>query len=169
MDILLVDQNDFKTYTNHSQNIDVQQYRSSILVAQSVQIEPCLGTALYEELMTQKDTNTLTPANVILMEYVSPAIVHYATYDIIPLFYARFENKGITTNNETTQTSVDMSYLKWLRGEEQVKADWYKTRLINYLNDNASLYPLYVPTNCGCEGNDCKPRNQGIHFYKSRK
>ena len=92
MDILLVDQTDFDTYTNHSKNIDVQQYRSSILVAQSVQIEPCLGTALYQELMTQKDTNTLTPDNITLLGYIAPTIVHYATYDIIPVFYARPHN-----------------------------------------------------------------------------
>jgi len=73
--------------------------------------------------MTQKDTNTLTPDNITLLEYIAPTIVHYATYDIIPVFYARFENKGITTNNEQTQSSVDMAYLKWLRGEEQIKGD----------------------------------------------
>ena len=169
MDILLVDQTDFDTYTNHSKNIDVQQYRSSILVAQSVWIEPCLGTALYQELMTQKDTNTLTPDNITLLGYIAPTIVHYATYDIIPVFYARFENKGITTNNEQTQSSVDMAYLKWLRGEEQIKGDQYKTRLVKFLEDNAALYPLYTSTSsCGCD-NDCKPRNQGIHFYKSKK
>ena len=106
--------------------------------------------------MLQKDTNTLTPLNISLLEYVAPTIVHYATYDIIPFFFARFENKGITTNVEGTQSSVDMSYLKWLRGEEQIKADFYKEKLKEYLEENASDYPLYV-SNTSCD--ECKPRN----------
>lgn len=170
MDTLLVDQNDFKNYSNISQNIDTQQLRSSMLTSQMVQIQPCLGVDLYSELMTQKSTNTLTPLNNTLLEYIAPTIVYYTLYDILPTFYARMENKGISTNNETTQSSVDINMIKYLRGEHQIKGDQFKTRLIQYLEDNKSSYPLYISTtNCGCDDGDCKPRNQGVHFYKSNK
>jgi len=39
---------------------------------------------LYDELITQKQTNTLTPNNLLLLEQVQPALAYYSLFLFLP-------------------------------------------------------------------------------------
>jgi len=169
-DIALIDQPDFYTVTNISKNVDYSWYSTYIYQAQDFYIEKRVGIDLMNELKLQKDTNTLTPDNIILISYMVKPIVWYTLYEVFPFFHARMEDIGITVNTSDKQTSIDLKHLVYLRGEMQNKADNYMYTLITYLEKNKALYPLYQPPcstcgNCYCSCNTNRQIfNQGIIF-----
>ena len=89
-DIALIDQPDFYSVTNISKNVDYSWYSTYIYQAQYFYIEKRVGIDLMNELKTQKDTNTLTPDNIILISYMVKPIVWYTLYEVFPFFHVRF-------------------------------------------------------------------------------
>lgn len=169
-DIALIDQPDFYEITNISTNIDYTWIYTYIFQAQDFYLEKRLGIDLMDELKLQKDTNTLTPDNIILLSFMKKPIVWYTMFEVFPFFHARVEDSGITINTGEKETSIDLKHLSYLRGELQVKGENYMYTLINFLEKNKALYPLYQPPcktcgNCYCScSSNRQIFNNGIIF-----
>lgn len=162
---LLVTQNDFNTYTQFSMNIDVKWYKSSILVAQQIRFYKCLGNDLIDELQLQISTNTITPTNQVLLDMLAPSLVFYTYFEALPFLWVRNENAGLVINNPESTQSISKGDMVYLRGNLEVNGDFYKRELLEYLDQNYTLYPLYPYNDCSCNNIKKSGGATGIIFH----
>jgi hypothetical protein len=127
-----------------SNQLDFGWIGKMIEKAQVQYLKPCLGEALYTEIETQYDTDTLTPANEILRDFhIKPFLAWRSYADSIIYLYARTEAKGIRVNTDDTSEPLTIGALTKMQQETANTADFYKITMLDYLNDNKDDYPAY--------------------------
>lgn len=141
----MISYSDITDYTNIDTNIDPQQIKNGTINIQNLQLPDYLGYDLVDELVNQIQTNTLTVLNTTLMDYLKPALVNMTLYDIFPLFHSRVQNTGVNQQSGENGTGISDSHMKYLRGEYQTRGESYMNKVVEYLCDNNSSYPLYKP------------------------
>lgn len=140
---------ELKQLTAISQNVDVSLLVPFIQVSEEMNIYPILGTALVTELLNQIDTITLTPDNEkLLNEYIIPFDAWSTFMESSIFLLYRTVNKGLVKNFGDNSTPLDRFELSQYRQSINDRVSFYKNRLVDYLNTNKSLFPLYRP-DCG--------------------
>jgi hypothetical protein len=145
---LITSENYLKEYTNINKNVDMTILTPAIYEAQLNYILPILGTKLYNEILSQIGTNTVTSLNQTLLDnYVLPCLMHYAKYEALPDMKYRLMNKGVQVKNSDNSTSADLQEIQFLMDREKVKAEKFAERTTRYLRFNVNSYPLYTQNN----------------------
>lgn len=140
---LFITQTDIQTLTPISQNLDMKYVRNVLEMAQINYIESILGQPLSDELKLQIETNTLTPANILLLAEIKKAQSWWSAYEMVPFVQFRIDAKGIRTNLDDSSEPVSNASLTFFRDSIRKQADANEQYLINYLDKNKTLYPLY--------------------------
>jgi hypothetical protein len=85
MSNLIISENYLKEYTTINNNVDVKIVTPVIQEAQVFYILPILGTQLYNQIISQVGSNTVSAANVTLLDnYVVPCLMYYVKCELIP-------------------------------------------------------------------------------------
>ncbi len=116
-----------------------------ILLAQDMNILPVLGTELDNKLKDEIQAGTLTGVYKTLVEtYIQPALVQFAFSQLIPYLRLRFSNNSVVIMGATEQSS-SASYddLKPLMDTATDAAEFYRQRMIDYLQNNTGSFPEY--------------------------
>lgn len=143
--VLLISEAYLKDATVVNENVDVKVIRTNIRLAQDLYIHPALGTALYDEILDEVESNTLTTANeALLTDYIKPCLKYFVQYECGRDIVYKWMNKGIMSKNSDNSNSVDLETLKQIREEYKDKGEWYKKRLIDFLLENQTSYPAYL-------------------------
>lgn len=140
-----------KGLTRHIAETAILPYLDEV---QDIIIRPLLRDALYFELCTQAETNTLTEANEALLPYVQMACIYHT--------YARYVRWGGIQSTATgmkkkvadeseNPTAQEISSLYATAKQD---AEIYEARLSEFLKDNRANYPDYDRA-CGCGPSHC--------------
>jgi hypothetical protein len=153
-----------KTWTQLDNNIRIDVLTPSIIQAQDIYIQDCIGTKFYNKLKTGVLNTTLTTdENSFLTDYIGPCLIQYALYLVLPNLKYKFVEKGILngTSEETQPTTLDE--MKWLRETALDTAQFYNQRLLEFLKDNPGLFPEYAnPGVDGMQPNRSTPYFSGL-------
>lgn len=143
--VLMVSEQRLKQWTSLDNNTRDEEITPSILDAQNVYVQTTLGTPLFNFIKDGVLNNTLNPDEVILLnEYIAPMLMQYSLYLILPNIKYKLVEKGLLngTSEETSATTLDE--LKYLRQSTLDLAQFYDTRLREFLCDSLpNTYPLY--------------------------
>lgn len=114
---------------------------------QRIYIEPILGTALYNELVTQITNSTLTVLNTTLLnEYIIPCLVNYVKSEAAISLNFKLTNKAVTSKNSENSSPVTKDESIYLMQHWKKDAEYYAERITKYLHENSTSYPLfYLP------------------------
>lgn len=135
---------DIKNYTPLSQNMAEEVITPFIKMAETFHLRPVLGTNLDNALMAMISGDTLSGASYTLVtEYIIPASVWYSYYESIVSIWLRPSTKGLTKAFSDNSSSADKKDVEMFRQDAWDKAVEYTNRLIEYLNDNITTFPLY--------------------------
>ena len=141
---LFIDDDYLKEWSPLGKSIDVDEIYPFVSNAQDVYIQDLLGTPLYEDITT-KITNGSTFSTIEwkLIDLCSKALVYHSTDLALPHIMIKMRNGGVLkTNAEYNQTST-LSEMKYLREEMKNLAEFWNQRVINFLCENSSEFPLY--------------------------
>lgn len=141
---LLISENYLKEYTNINKNVDMTILTPILQEVQDFYIIPLLGTNLYNEVLGQVTTTTVTALNQTLLDLVVPCMLHYAKMEAMPDMKYRLMNKGVMIKNSENSSAADLSEIQFLMDRSKNKAEIYAQRVTNYLNRYVSSYPLYI-------------------------
>ena len=133
---LLISENKLKAFTNINKNVDIDAIRAEIGIAQDIMLQPLLGTKFYDHLLNQISAtgNTFNADEITLVnEYIAPYLIQVAYYEMIPHLHYRTMNRAIVQGEMESATAVDTETMKYLRGIQKQRADFYKMRLQDYL------------------------------------
>lgn len=170
MESTLVTVEQAKLLTSFSQNIDPSLVENHLLIAQQLYVAPILGVALYDDLVSRYDNQTITGDSLTLYEdYVVPAICFGAWFSAAPFLHMRTQRAGIQTLASPDNNPVTVEELSLYIARVENLKNFYCDRLNNYLiEDNGVKFPLFR------SGDDTPANlNKGSSLYlgfdKSRK
>jgi len=158
--VLLISEQKLKDSTAINLNVDVNILLPYVLQAQTLYIEPKLGTQLYEHIKGLIQAGTIgNVGNVayktLLDDYISFVLVNYSFYHAIPYLRFKVENGNIYSKTSENGTALSTEESQSLREEISNTAQYYTERLIEYIRNNTSDYPEYS-TNSGADVNPDK-------------
>ena len=135
---------DIKNYTPLSQNMTDEVIIPFIKLAEVFHLRPVLGSNLDNELLGMISGDTLSGASYTLVtEYIIPASVWYSYYESIISIWLRPSTKGLTKAFSDNSSAADKKDVEMFRQDAWDKAVMYTNRLVGYLNDNVTTFPLY--------------------------
>ena len=127
-----------------SGNIDPDKIIQFAWIAQDIQIQDYLGTALYERLQAGVIAGNLNVNEQSLLDnYISPMLIHLATAEYLPFGAYTVANSGIYKHGSEQSESVDKVEVDFLVQKARNIADYYIKRFIDYMCYNAALFPQY--------------------------
>lgn len=127
------------------ENLDMKYLTTTIDKCQRKYIKQILGSALYDELQTQINANTLTALNTTLLDsYIQDALMYYVMFEGISIFTYKITNKNILQKTAENAQTVDAEALSMLRDGYKNDAEYFSELATNYLIANSELYPLFL-------------------------
>ena len=148
--ILFITEQTFKDRTGASNAIDAKQLFPMIKVAGDIYIQPALGSRLYKRLEDGIDADNLTTNEKTLIDdYITDALVWY-TMSMLPMSmgYQLF-SKGFLQKTSDESITPSRADLELIEQKYKSMGEFYKTRLIKYLQTNYTLYYEYLNTGSG--------------------
>ena len=141
--IITVEQ--IKLITSISENMDCALLQPHLLIAQQLYVAPILGDALYTDILSRFDGNTLTGDTLNLYEeYIVPAIAYSAWYSAAPFLAYKTQRQGIQTQSSPDNTPLTVEEMSIYTARVGNYKDFYCERLNKYLiNDNGIKFPLF--------------------------
>ncbi len=149
MGVLLISETKLKNFTNINKNVDMDVLKAEVQIAQDIDLQTILGTKFYNHLLSQVTAtgNTFNADEKTLVDnYIQPFLIQQAYFQCIPQLMYRTMNRGIVEGVMENATSVDIETMKYLRTIQKQRADFYMTRLQDYLliGKGQNKFPDYV-------------------------
>lgn len=150
--VLLVSENKLKSFTNINRNLDIDVLRAEIGICQQISLQTILGTKFYNHLLDQVSAtgNTFNADELTLVnDYISPYLIQQSYFEMIPHIHYRTLNRSIQAGDSEFGKSVDLETMKYLRSVQKQRADFYMTRLQDYLiiGKGQGKFPAYLNQN----------------------
>lgn len=151
---LFISANAIKERTSVHTNIDDKLIMPEIKTAQDMYILPALGTALYVKLQTGIENTTLSNDETnLLNDYVTDALVYYVLSELPVGLSFQFYNKGLVRKTSDNSDQPNMQDLIDVANRFRARAEFYKQRMIKYLQQvsTTNLFPEYLNPGFGVD------------------
>ena len=150
MAVLFVSEDTIKKSTTINGNVDVELLLPYIKVAQDIHIHQLLGTDLYDKIQADITGGTLTGNyQSFTDDYIQPVLIHYALFECLPFLSYKIMNNDIVRKISETSTPASLEDIKYMREIVKNTAEYYATRLVDYLCNNNELFPEYTTNSNG--------------------
>jgi hypothetical protein len=142
---LFITRNDIIKQTPLQGAIDSDKLLPFIRTSQTKYMENLLGTVLYNKLQSDITSGTpFTGAYQTLMEdYVKPTLIWYACVEYIPFSGTQFKSEGAVKYKSEQSETPPKNEIDYLAQKAQDNAEWYATRLQDWLLANSESVPEY--------------------------
>jgi hypothetical protein len=149
-----------KNETDISQNVPESELDNPIKRSQEM-LEMVIGAELVAELVSQDITHpkSFSAANTTLMTYVQPFLAWQAYQFWLPKANFKTHASGLRVHEEDNSRSATDAEMANLIRDAKMWCQTKKEKLVQFLEDNCSTYPLY---NCECGKN--KRTGTGFHI-----
>lgn len=160
----LIDIATLKHYSYIDEDVNDDTLVVTLKRVQDIYLEPAIGTSLYKRLLQGVEDNDLTVLEEALMKYILDFVYVGCELKASNHNNWKIRNKSVgVANDENTRANGIAEYNNYV-DELRKDLSFYKNRLIGYLMDNKSDYPLYI---CTDKKEDINPEGQGNN-YKSK-
>jgi hypothetical protein len=136
MGVLLISETKLKAFTNINKNVDMDVLKAEVQIAQDIDLQTILGTKFYNHLLSQVSAtgNTFNAEEKTLVDsYIQPFLIQTAYFNALPGIMYRPMNRAVVQGTMENATAVDIETFKYLRNIQKQRADFYMTRLMDYL------------------------------------
>ena len=153
----IITEQEVKNWTDISNNVQSSSLAFAITISQDLYVRTALGEKLYEELVGQVATDTLTALNTTLLNGndrlfrgIKPGLAWWIAYESYTYLHSKISPTGIQAKSTEQATSIDSRSLEIRKNMAKKKAEYYIDQLICYLRDNESDYPLFRDSDSCC-------------------
>ena len=125
-------------------NVDTDKFIQFIKIAQQIDIQNLLGTDLYNKISADIVAGNLAGNYLSLVNtYVQPTLIWFAQMNYIPFAAYQIKNGGVFKHSSETAQNVDKNEVDYLVAKAREYANYYSTRLVDYLSFHNDLFPEY--------------------------
>jgi hypothetical protein len=150
----MIDVPTLKKKTAIHDNIEEKLIYPEIKAAQDLFILPMLGTALYNKILTDINTNALSgDYKTLVDDYLVDALCNYVLAELpIGLNY-QFWNKGVASKTTDNSSNPSMGELFDIANKYKNRAEAYGKKAMYYLKQQASQgkFPEYLNPGSGID------------------
>lgn len=143
-----------KSYSMFPKNYDLTDIQNFIPIAEQIHILPILGITLYEELLEQVTSNTLTDENSTLLLEVYKVLGIAVLYESLPFVWSHISQVGITKGKSDNSDSIENRDIAYLNSHIKAQLDYAKKYLKEWLDEYAINFPLYKQEDECCKQMD---------------
>ena len=129
-----------RTEVDITQNVDDDELDNPIKRSEEM-LEMVIGTALYNELVTQNPNFSAT--NATLYPYVKKFLAWQAYQFWLPKANFKSHNSGIRVHREDNSDPASDAQMATLIRDAKMWCQTQKEKLVSYLETNHDSYPLY--------------------------
>lgn len=125
-------------------NVDDNLITPTIVNVQRMYIEDLLGTKLYNQILSQIGSSTVSSQNQTLLDdYVIPCMMEYVKSEMAPVLQYQYMNIGIEEKNSEHASGADLQKVLFLMDKWKNNAEKLAEKCTKYLCKNASTFTLY--------------------------
>jgi hypothetical protein len=132
---LFVSRNDIIKTSPLQGSIDSDRLLPFIKTAQEKYILNLLGTVLYYKL--QADVEASIPFTgiyeVLMEDHIKPTLIWYSVVEYVPFSGVQFKSEGAVKHQSEQSQPVSKTEIDYLVQKSQDNAEWYATRMQNFL------------------------------------
>ena len=145
---LLITRNDIIKNTPLGGAIDADSLLPFIRTAQEKYILNLVGTVLYNKLQDDVESQTaFTGYYLTLVEdYIKPTLIWYSCVEYIPFSATSFKSEGAVKHKSEQSEPVPKIEIDYLAAKAQDNAEYYATRMQDYLIANGTNIPEFFET-----------------------
>ena len=144
-------------------NYDYSEILNYVPVAQEIWLKPILGDAFMDLLEYEVKNNQVSEENSTL--FTEGGLYRYLAYatclEGLAFIWAHFSQIGITLGKSDNSESITLKDVSYIESHLRRQVEFLKDNLIKWLDSHYHSFPLYHPTNCGC--NSCCNNNKGLN------
>jgi len=149
MGVLLISEIKLKNFTNINKNVDMDVLKAEVQISQDIDLQTIIGTRFYNHLLSQVTSTGNTFNNnetTLVNDYIQPYLIQQAYFRAMPSIMYRSMNRSIVQGTMESAEPVSVETFKYLRNIQKQTADFYMTRLQDYLliGMGSNLFPEYV-------------------------
>lgn len=156
---ILIKQEELTRNTIIGGNVDTDRYLQAIKACQNLLIKPVLGNDLYNKIVSDYESNTLTGLYLEMFDdYIKEMIIHGSAEIYITQGAYMVSNNGITKTKTDSSETVSKEELDYLVESSRKLYRLYEEQFYNWIKNN----PVVEYTKSG----DIKYRTYGGWFIK---
>jgi len=142
---LFISENKLKNFTDLNDAVDPSLLKNAVREAQDIHIQRMLGYKLYQRIIADVDSSSLSGYYKTLMdEYLQDALLYWAYYEALESIWLRPRNNGLLIPQGGAEAlSVDSNTYDKKRTSVKNKAEWYSERMVGWIIDNETRFPEF--------------------------
>ena len=143
---LFISRNDIIKNTPLQGAIDADRLLPFVRTAQEKYILNLLGTVLYNKLQDDVESQTAFTGyyQQLMEEYVKPTLIWYACVEYLPFSATQFKSEGAVKYKSEQSEAVGKNEVDYLTQKAQDNAEYYATRMQDYLIAYSSEIPEFL-------------------------
>lgn len=149
MSVYLISEQTLKDTTVLNENVDPKLIAPAILEAQDIEIQSILGSTLYNKVLSLIPSGVISTApyanyKLLLDSFIQPSLKYYVLSELIFPMTFKLMNKSVATRSSEFAQGIGSDEIGFNQQFYKDKAEYYATRMINYLRQNQTLFPEYL-------------------------
>lgn len=145
---ILITETQLKEQSPIGTNVDSKFLNSRIWNCQQKYIKTLLGQDLYNDVLMNFTAGTLSTAySTLLLDYITPVLVNYCVYDVLPVIHFKINNAGVNYRQDNNIIPATLSEINSLADKFKNEAEYYAEQTTKHLFFHPELYPLYFNGN----------------------
>lgn len=150
-------------------NVDIKLFAPLIPSAADQWIKPRTGSYFFDELLTKYNAQSLSTEEEKLVGLIQNSLMWRVASEVVLTSSSQITNKGPQEQNGLNSAPSDITKIGMLTKHYGAKADFYDSRIVNYLWSNKKLHPSFTDRlNMDCDVDlyptKTNPYND-IHFF----
>ena len=145
---LFITRNDIIKNTPLQGAIDADKLLPFVRTAQDKYMLDLLGTVLFYYLQDKITTNTFSTLSVyyqdLMDDHIKNTLIWYSCVEYIPFSSISFKSEGAVKHLSDQSVAPGKNEIDYLKQQAQQNADYYATRLQNYLTAYSQNIPQYL-------------------------
>jgi hypothetical protein len=127
-----------------NENLDSKLLIPTLIAVQDVYLYGILGKNLYNELITQINAESVTALNTTLLtDYIQPYLINKVLSQCVIDINYKFKNKALMVGSSDNAQPLDNSGMSLIQVKYANFAESYRGKLVDYLVENSTDYPLF--------------------------
>lgn len=149
-EVLFVNPDYMKRMTQLNGAVEDATMVPAIILAQDKHIQQFIGTDLLNKLKSEVSGSGPTGDYATLLDnYVRKATVWWAMVEMLPNLYIQLDNGGLVIRTGENTATISTSDLHREIENARGNAQFYTTRMVDYLCNNSSSFPEYTSNTGG--------------------
>lgn len=145
---LFISRNDIIKNTPLQGSIDADRLLPFVRTAQDKYLLNLLGTVLFYYLQARIEAGTIDELDgyyqTLINDHIKPTLIWYSVVEYLPFSNTQFKSEGAVKHKSEQSDSVDKNQVDYLLQKALNSADFYATRMQNYLISYSNKIPQYL-------------------------